>query len=380
MFVTEEEVDVVTVEKNASTSTTQSTPVGVICDNGKLLSTLLQKNNGAQPQLKLVTTGTNRLESTITNQQNRIRSNKTKSTPAMSMVITSSSGTKTLNLQLKCVPVINSNSTQAGMKRKVNSSGDQETNAVVHLMKLTPTSPKSIVSDVKEEEEVIGGGKRRFLSLEGISMVSNTGINRVRNEVTPTIKSEINSSPTTSFPMQTLKNERLSSVASTERKKAARKYTKKTTSAPYETPTSSPESSSGDSPSSPSRRKISGGRFSGSEEGSIRAAHNVLERQRREGLRNLYGELRVLVPQLADLEKAPKVTILTKAKEYVDELKQNSMKLKTLKRLELEKQEVLKGHIREMAAELASVGSSPIRNSFYMEPEYPASNYAVFVN
>ena len=194
-------------------------------------------------------------------------------------------------------------------------------------------------------------------------------------------KNEPIASEVSSFPMQTVKQENAPSAIVTDRKKPTRKYTKKAMVTPYETPTSSPGSSNGDSPvTSPARRKISGGRCSGSEEDSIRAAHNVLERQRRQGLRNLYGALRELVPELVDFKKASKLCILTKAKEHINELKHTSDQFKALKRSEMEKQQVLKDHLREMAAEIATVGSTPVRNSFYREVEYPASNYAVFVN
>ena len=382
-FFSEEEVDVVTVEKSASKSTKHSATVGVICDDRKMLSTFLQKKNGAKSQIALVATSSPQLNVT-TNQQTRGRSHfKTKSPPAMSMVISGSGGTKTLNVQLKCVPVINNNSSQSTLKRKLNPSNEQASNTVVHLMRLTPTSPTDSISSEPTEEVQIPSTKRRFLSLDGVSMVSNTGINRVRNEQACVIKSEPSLTKVTSFPMQTVKHEKISVVKSMEQKKATRKYTKKSVVTPYETPTSSPGSAAGDEPCSPTRKKNNGGgRASSSEEDSIRAAHNVLERQRREGLRNLYSELRMFVPEIAETEKAPKVCILTKAKEHVIALRKAAAKLQAQKLLEQEKQTLLKQRLREMAAELTSVGTSATRNAMYLKPDYTAGNdgFAVFVN
>ena len=58
-----------------------------------------------------------------------------------------------------------------------------------------------------------------------------------------------------------------------------------------------------------------------------RATHNVLERKRRNDLKTSFHLLREEVPELKENERAPKVTILRKARECVDKLKKDEMKL-----------------------------------------------------
>lgn len=60
---------------------------------------------------------------------------------------------------------------------------------------------------------------------------------------------------------------------------------------------------------------------------SKRATHNVLERKRRNDLKTSFHVLREEVPELKENERAPKVTILRKAKECVDKLKKDETKL-----------------------------------------------------
>lgn len=52
-----------------------------------------------------------------------------------------------------------------------------------------------------------------------------------------------------------------------------------------------------------------------------RNLHNNMERQRRIELRNAFEDLRRLVPEIEDKEKAPKVAILRQAAKYCDLLK-----------------------------------------------------------
>ena len=374
----------VTVEKSSPRILRHPATLGVLCDDGKLLGTIVKNKNGTQPQLALITTGSKQMEAKTTDQSARGRSQfKAKTQPAMSMVIKGGSGPKTLNVQLKCVPVINSNSSRVSVKRKMNGNTEQQSNnTVVHLMRLTPTSSNSAFPESPEDEDV-AGGKKRVLSLEGVSMVSSSGINRLKKDTATAVK--IKNEPiqfkTSAFPMQTSKGETVGLITC-EKRKPARKTTKKPViTTPYETPTNSPESSNGDAPISPKKRG-SGGRFSGSEEDSIRAAHNVLERQRREGLRNLYYDLRMVVPEVAELEKAPKVCILTKAREHVMSLRRTATELQTQKMIAQEKQKLLKQRLREMAAELTSVSSTSFRNSFIVKREYPINSEqsAVYVN
>lgn len=65
----------------------------------------------------------------------------------------------------------------------------------------------------------------------------------------------------------------------------------------------------------------------GTETEQIRAAHNVLERQRREGLRTSFLTLRDNVPELQRQEKTPKVHILNKARDYCLELQRTEKNL-----------------------------------------------------
>lgn len=65
------------------------------------------------------------------------------------------------------------------------------------------------------------------------------------------------------------------------------------------------------------------------EEGDIskRATHNVLERKRRNDLKTSFHILREEVPEIKDNERAPKGTILRKAKDYVDKLNKDETRL-----------------------------------------------------
>lgn len=65
------------------------------------------------------------------------------------------------------------------------------------------------------------------------------------------------------------------------------------------------------------------------EEGDVnkRATHNVLERKRRNDLKTSFHILREEVPEIKDNERAPKVTILRKAKDCVDKLKKDETRL-----------------------------------------------------
>lgn len=58
-----------------------------------------------------------------------------------------------------------------------------------------------------------------------------------------------------------------------------------------------------------------------------RSAHNVMERQRRNDLKNSLHKLRDCLPSLETHERAPKVVILAHATEYVVELQKNDAKL-----------------------------------------------------
>ena len=72
---------------------------------------------------------------------------------------------------------------------------------------------------------------------------------------------------------------------------------------------------------------------------TTRATHNVLERRRREELKEKFQRLRDCLPELQDNDRAPKVLILKKSCEYVKYLEQEEQRLLADK--ELEKQRLL---------------------------------------
>lgn len=53
-----------------------------------------------------------------------------------------------------------------------------------------------------------------------------------------------------------------------------------------------------------------------------RASHNVLERKRRNDLKFSFQVLRGQIPELEDNQRAPKVTILRKAAEYIKQIRE----------------------------------------------------------
>ena len=57
-----------------------------------------------------------------------------------------------------------------------------------------------------------------------------------------------------------------------------------------------------------------------SDEEQKRASHNILERKRRNDLKKSYQALRNNIPELEDNQRAPKVTILRKATEFISEI------------------------------------------------------------
>jgi Myc proto-oncogene protein len=59
-----------------------------------------------------------------------------------------------------------------------------------------------------------------------------------------------------------------------------------------------------------------------------RATHNVLERKRRNDLKTSFHQLRAEVPEIETNERSPKVVILKKAKDYVEQLKNDEARLR----------------------------------------------------
>ncbi|CAK8691135.1 unnamed protein product [Clavelina lepadiformis] len=344
--ITEEEIDVVTVEKKNATKSTSNVPttLGVFSQGRKLVGTLVSRQSGGQRQLALVTTNPNRLQSLKKNDAELNRGR--------------------INLQLKSVSVGTASlgSTGATLKRRWTSPAEKNrikdeipASNVANLMKLAAPSSLMCIStsgSTKENTSPSGakavtvGAKRRGLSLEGVSMVTNTGIKQ--NREVKVIKPELGDVKL----LQTIQLTKGSNSSFTEKRKASKKISKSKIAsalAAYETPTSSPGSLNGDAPS-PKKRALSGesSTSSGSDEEIIRAAHNVLERQRREGLRTSFHGLRKCVPDLMEQERAPKVLILKKAREHILKLQEEEANNQLEKATEQQRQLALQQRCREL--------------------------------
>ena len=74
---------------------------------------------------------------------------------------------------------------------------------------------------------------------------------------------------------------------------------------------------------------------------TTRATHNVLERRRREELKEKFQRLRDSLPELQDNDRAPKVLILKKSCEYVRFLEQEEQRLLADKELEKQRRLIL---------------------------------------
>lgn len=112
-----------------------------------------------------------------------------------------------------------------------------------------------------------------------------------------------------------------------------------TSSSSPSSPPSSSSSSSSHPQSSPSKphyySHLSSPQSSDCEDTDKRKAHNFLERKRRNDLRSRFLSLRDEIPGLADCPKTPKVAILTRATEYLQQLhaseRQKALERKQLK-------------------------------------------------
>ncbi|KAM7372932.1 hypothetical protein PAMP_007822 [Pampus punctatissimus] len=110
---------------------------------------------------------------------------------------------------------------------------------------------------------------------------------------------------------------------------------------PSSPPSSSSSSHSQSSPSKPhSFSHLSSPQSSDCEDTDKRKAHNFLERKRRNDLRSRFLSLRDEIPGLADCPKTPKVAILTRATEYLQQLhageRQKAQERKQLKARQLQ--------------------------------------------
>ncbi len=79
-----------------------------------------------------------------------------------------------------------------------------------------------------------------------------------------------------------------------------------------------------------------------------RRSHNVMERQRRNELKNCFLMLRDNVPELSNNEKASKVVILKRAKESIRNLETENQRLKQKREKLRERQEQLKARLQQL--------------------------------
>ena len=86
----------------------------------------------------------------------------------------------------------------------------------------------------------------------------------------------------------------------------------------------------------------------------IRDLHNSMERQRRVEQRNHLAYLKKQVPEVADVEKASKLTILRKAMEYCQLLANVDTRVRKERERELNKNAVLKKKLMDLSQKLDS--------------------------
>ncbi|MGH0119247.1 UNVERIFIED_CONTAM: hypothetical protein FKN15_029616 [Acipenser sinensis] len=97
-----------------------------------------------------------------------------------------------------------------------------------------------------------------------------------------------------------------------------------------------------------SNRKCSSPRTSDTEENDKRRTHNVLERQRRNELKLSFFALRDEIPEVANNEKVPKVSILKKATECIISMQTDEQRLASLKEQLRRKMEQLKHKLEQL--------------------------------
>lgn len=316
----------------------------------KCFGSILQQNKSNNP---LTVISANRKQS------DKINQTFSNSARTVSMIITNNdnvNGKKTYQLKnLKCFPVLSTPTTvtnSVGVKRKIITSEKPQT-AVLQVMKITPSN--NAYKKESEKTVPVSAEKRRVLSLEGVSMVSDTGIKRnMKKNAFPSNLLKENIEKLSLEPHQELNKQSSLTLI-----KKPKKYSKRQASYDEDSSTSSgSDCANQDSPSWPKKRCSS--RFSsssGSDEGSNRIAHNVLERQRRQDLRDLYHKLRVVVPKVADVKRAPKVNILKTAKEHVLHLQRTNEELKAEKLRKQRRRHALQQRLQKLAEEFTAVGN-----------------------
>ncbi|XP_076808750.1 uncharacterized protein LOC143451849 [Clavelina lepadiformis] len=226
-------------------------------------------------------------------------------------------------------------------------------NNVAHLIKLAaPSSLMSITTSGSKKEittpngakAVTVGAKRRCLSLEGVSMVNNTGIKQNREVIKPEL-GDVKL-------LEIIKLTKGSNSSFIEKRKASEKISKSKIAsvlAAYETPTSSPGRLNGDAPS-PKKRALSGesSTSSASDEKTNRAVQNFKEKQRRERLRTSVLGLQNSVPDLMHQERATKVVILNMARQHILRLQGEAANNQLEKVTEQQRQLALQQRCREL--------------------------------
>jgi len=85
----------------------------------------------------------------------------------------------------------------------------------------------------------------------------------------------------------------------------------------------------------------------------VRDLHNTMERQRRVELKDALEEVKLSVPSIAQSERASKLTILTKATDYCNQLSSRSVKLRRDLATEKNRSLQLKKKLRALQAELS---------------------------
>lgn len=86
----------------------------------------------------------------------------------------------------------------------------------------------------------------------------------------------------------------------------------------------------------------------------IRDLHNSMERQRRVEQRNHLAHLKKQVPEVADVEKASKLTILRKAMEYCHMLATIDSRVRKEREREMNRNTILKKKLMELSSKLDS--------------------------
>lgn len=100
------------------------------------------------------------------------------------------------------------------------------------------------------------------------------------------------------------------------------------------------------------RLSSAGSNFEGTEsdDEQRRASHNILERKRRNDLKYSFQVLREQIPELEDNQRAPKVTILRKAAEYIKVIREQEDKME----MEYEREKKRETKLRQRLAQLKS--------------------------